>query len=100
MGEGKYTIVFFDLGGSSSMRKTWKSYLAEVHAVIFVVDAAAPTRFEEACTTLGALLENEQMMGKPLLVSAPGNPGVISKPLCLQLAVQASRWKAGRHDDL
>lgn len=68
MGEGKYTVVFFDLGGSSSMRKTWRSYLAEVHGVIFVVDAAAPARFAEAATTLSGLLESEQMKGKPLLV--------------------------------
>ncbi|MEW5313625.1 MAG: hypothetical protein WDW38_005178 [Sanguina aurantia] len=70
MGEGKYTVVFFDLGGSSSMRKTWRSYLAEVHAVVFVVDAAAPARFAEAATTLSGLLENRQMKGKPLLVFA------------------------------
>eukprot|EP00798_Chlamydomonas_sp_ICE-L_P003193 gene3193-13210_t len=43
----KYSVQVFDLGGGSRIRKIWKTYFAEVHGVIFVVDSSDKTRFEE-----------------------------------------------------
>mmetsp|Transcript_1848 Transcript_1848/g.5596 ORF Transcript_1848/g.5596 Transcript_1848/m.5596 type:complete len:288 (-) Transcript_1848:83-946(-) len=42
----------------------------QVHGVIYVVDAAAPERFEEAKETLDKTLESEGIPGKPVLIFA------------------------------
>eukprot|EP00960_Hanusia_phi_P052255 761356-Hanusia_phi.AAC.2 len=41
-----------------------------VHGIIYVVDAAAPDRFEEAKETLDKTLESEGIPGKPVLIFA------------------------------
>ncbi len=43
----RFTMQVFDLGGGRNIRRVWKSYLAEVHAVVFVVDAADGGRLPE-----------------------------------------------------
>ena len=40
-------LHFYDVGGGKQIRAIWKSYYADVHAAIFVVDAADPSRFDE-----------------------------------------------------
>lgn len=70
MKEGKYTIQVFDLGGGKNIRSVWKKYLAEVHAVVYVVDAADTARFEEARQALHEALSSPYMADKPLLVFA------------------------------
>ena len=40
-------VVFWDLGGQNKMRKVWESYYLEANAVVFVVDSADPTRFND-----------------------------------------------------
>ncbi|KXZ48851.1 hypothetical protein GPECTOR_25g436 [Gonium pectorale] len=68
--EGKYKIDAFDLGGSKGIRSVWSRYLAEVHAIIYVVDAADSGRFEESRKALQDVLENQYMLDKPILVFA------------------------------
>jgi ADP-ribosylation factor related protein 1 len=41
-------LVFWDLGGAASLRGIWDKYYGEAHGIMFVVDAAAPQRFDEA----------------------------------------------------
>ena len=52
VGLSKFAIEVFDLGGSKSIRKIWEKYYAEVHGIIFVVDASDEERLAEAKTTL------------------------------------------------
>ncbi|GFR50683.1 hypothetical protein Agub_g12935, partial [Astrephomene gubernaculifera] len=68
--EGKYKIEVFDLGGSKTIRSVWKKYLAEVHAIVYVVDAADPQRFEESRKTIQDVLDNQYMLDKPILIFA------------------------------
>ncbi len=68
--EGKYKIEVFDLGGGKSIRSVWKKYLAEVHAIVYVVDAADSQRFEESKKTLVEVLESQYMRDKPIVVFA------------------------------
>jgi signal recognition particle receptor subunit beta len=45
------SLVFWDLGGAASLRGIWEKYYKDTHAIIYVVDAADPDRFEEAKVT-------------------------------------------------
>lgn len=60
----------FDLGGGKNIRRVWKAYLAEVHGVVFVVDAADPSRFAECKEVLHSTLEQQHLLDKPILVFA------------------------------
>eukprot|EP00955_Chlamydomonas_euryale_P059593 357425-Chlamydomonas_euryale.AAC.5 len=63
-------IEIFDLGGSTSVRRIWKSYFSEVHAVLYVVDAADGARFEESMTALHDSLKLAHLADKPVVVYA------------------------------
>ncbi|CAJ1962398.1 unnamed protein product [Sphenostylis stenocarpa] len=63
-------LVFWDLGGQPGLRTIWEKYYEEAHAVIFVVDAASPSRFEDAKSTLEKVLRHEDLQGAPLLILA------------------------------
>ncbi|EFJ49054.1 hypothetical protein VOLCADRAFT_59967 [Volvox carteri f. nagariensis] len=68
--EGKYKIEVFDLGGGKTFRSVWSKYLAEVHAIVYVVDAADSQRFEESKKALHDVLECHYMREKAILVFA------------------------------
>ncbi|XP_051142540.1 uncharacterized protein LOC127259327 isoform X1 [Andrographis paniculata] len=63
-------LVFWDLGGQPGLRSIWEKYYEEAHAVIFVVDAACPSRFEESKSALEKVLQHEDLQGAPLLILA------------------------------
>lgn len=63
-------LTLYDVGGGVNIRGIWKSYYADVHAAVFVVDAAAPERFAEAAKLLRDASQHEYLRGKPLLVLA------------------------------
>ena len=61
-------IHAFDLGGHMAMRKVWREYFPKIDAVVYLVDAADPTRFEESKAELDKLLNNEDIGRIPVLV--------------------------------
>ncbi|XP_047162696.1 ADP-ribosylation factor-related protein 1 [Vigna umbellata] len=63
-------LVFWDLGGQPGLRSIWEKYYEEAHAVIFVIDAASPSRFEDAKSALEKVLRHEDLQGAPLLILA------------------------------
>eukprot|EP00891_Asterochloris_glomerata_P002104 jgi/Astpho2/2104/Aster-00586 len=63
-------LVFWDLGGKADLRSIWDKYFAESHAVIYVVDAAAPQRLTEARSALEQALGSRELYDAPLLVLA------------------------------
>lgn len=67
---GKHRLRIFDVGGGAGIRGIWQSYYADVHGVIFVVDATETVRFEEARELLHAAYAHAYLVGKPLLVVA------------------------------
>ncbi|EQC26904.1 hypothetical protein SDRG_15237 [Saprolegnia diclina VS20] len=82
--------MFVDLGGGPTFRAVWKEYYADAHAVIYVVDAAAPARFAEAATILSQAMEHPLLVGKPLLIFANKKdlPGAVNeKQFCRDLQV-------------
>lgn len=63
-------LVFWDLGGQLGLRSIWEKYYEEAHAVVFVIDAACPSRFEDSKSALEKVLRHEDLQGAPLLILA------------------------------
>uniref|UniRef100_A0A7S0S3I3 ADP-ribosylation factor-like protein 6 n=1 Tax=Chlamydomonas leiostraca TaxID=1034604 RepID=A0A7S0S3I3_9CHLO len=66
--QAKIRVV--DLSGAAKYMSLWPHYYREVQAVIFVVDAADPSRFQDAADCLSKVLAHEDLRGRPLLVLA------------------------------
>jgi len=58
----------YDLGGHETARRIWKDYFATVDGIIFLVDAADRTRFQEAREELTHLLEDQALASVPFVV--------------------------------
>jgi len=58
----------YDLGGHETARRIWKDYFATVDGIIFLVDAADRTRFQEAKEELNGLLEEPSLVNVPFVV--------------------------------
>lgn len=65
---GKVKFRTFDLGGHETARRIWKDYYASVDGIIFLVDAADRTRFEEARNELAFLLDDPCLAQVPIAV--------------------------------
>ncbi|CAA0830069.1 GTP-binding protein 1 [Striga hermonthica] len=63
-------LIFWDLGGQPGLRSIWEKYYEEAHAVIYVIDAACPSRFEDSKSALEKVLRHEDLQGAPLLILA------------------------------
>lgn len=58
----------FDLGGHEIARRVWKDYYAQVHAIIYLVDAADRERFPESKRELDSLLSDDNLATVPFVV--------------------------------
>merc|ERR1712083_255850 len=65
---GNICFRTYDLGGHETARRIWKDYFAAVDGVIFLVDAADRTRFQEAQEELHRLLEEPSLAEVPIVV--------------------------------
>merc|ERR1712051_807361 len=57
-----------DLGGHETARRIWKDYFAALDGVVFLVDAADRTRFQEAREELHRLLDEPCLADVPFVV--------------------------------
>ncbi|CAI5949636.1 unnamed protein product [Closterium sp. NIES-64] len=86
----KAKLIFWDLGGQIGLRTIWEKYYEEAHAVIYVVDAACPDRFDDARGALEKVLRHEDLVGAPILIFAnkqdlPSAVGEEDLTHCLEL---------------
>ncbi len=65
---GDFNVTFYDLGGGSRIRGVWPQYFADVHGIIYVVDAVDSARLEEAAKELHAAQQHPMVIGKPTLM--------------------------------
>lgn len=72
-------MTMWDLGGQAKIRSCWKKYFLQANAVIFVIDSADATRFDEAKTELSNMLENMDLRDIPLLVYANKQDNPLAK---------------------
>ncbi|SCU71741.1 ADP-ribosylation factor-like protein [Trypanosoma equiperdum] len=63
-------FVVWDVGGQKSLRSYWRHYFDHTDALVFVIDSADMERIEEARTELHYILEEEKLVGVPLLLFA------------------------------
>ncbi|GAQ77681.1 GTP-binding ADP-ribosylation factor-like protein [Klebsormidium nitens] len=76
----KCKLIFWDLGGQLGLRSIWEKYYEEAHAVLYVVDAACQSRFEDVKNALARVMQHVELDGAPILVLANKQdlPGAIS----------------------
>jgi len=60
----------WDIGGQKSIRPYWRNYFENTDVLIYVIDSADRTRFEESGIQLAELLEEEKLTGTPVLIFA------------------------------
>ena len=48
-----FEISFTHFSCQPGLRTIWEKYFEEAHALIYVIDAACPSRFEDAKSALG-----------------------------------------------
>jgi GTP-binding protein SAR1 len=62
------SFAAYDLGGHVQARQSWKDYFVSVSAVVFIIDAADPSRFAEAREQLDGLLGDDLLKAAPFLI--------------------------------
>ena len=59
MGNVRYN--FYDVFGHHSARRTWHEYIQSPDAVVFLIDASHPERFDEAKAELDKLIRMPEL---------------------------------------
>ncbi|NP_001127754.1 uncharacterized protein LOC100174971 [Zea mays] len=79
--DAKAKLVFWDLGGQVSLRTIWEKYYEEAYAIMYVIDAATASSFEDSKSALEKVIRHEHLRGAPLLIVANKQdlPGVIDE---------------------
>nr|XP_056719488.1 ADP-ribosylation factor-like protein 3 isoform X1 [Euleptes europaea] len=65
-----FKLSVWDIGGQRAIRAYWKKYLVSTDILIYVIDSADQKRFEETGQELSELVEEDNLIGVPLLVFA------------------------------
>ncbi|KAL6851240.1 hypothetical protein ACO1O0_008368 [Amphichorda felina] len=65
---GHVTLKCWDIGGQPRFRNMWERYCRGVNAIVFIVDIADTELIPQAKDELHALMNNQTLLGIPLLV--------------------------------
>ena len=70
VGDLKMQVKLWDLGGRSSVRSYWPAYYGRANAIAYVIDTTDRHRLAENSAVLQHLLDDDELIGLPLLVFA------------------------------
>ena len=70
LGSSSTLLRLWDLGGRASVRHYWPAYYGKAQAIAFVIDTTDRHRLEENSAVLQHLLDDDELIGLPLLVLA------------------------------
>eukprot|EP00052_Salpingoeca_macrocollata_P030713 m.320694 g.320694 ORF g.320694 m.320694 type:complete len:185 (-) comp24348_c0_seq1:81-635(-) len=90
--KGNVTIKLWDIGGQQRFRSMWERYCRGVNAIVYMVDAADPSKMDAAKQELHALLEKPALQGIPVLVL--GNKNDLPNALGVEQLIEALNLKA------
>ena len=65
-----FKLNVWDIGGQKSIRPYWRNYYNSTDAIIYVIDAADRRRMEETGIELQQLLDEELLVGIPIVIYA------------------------------
>jgi len=65
-----FKLNVWDIGGQRRIRPYWRNYFENTDILIYVIDSTDQNRFEETGEELTELLEDEKLVGVPLLIFA------------------------------
>mmetsp|Transcript_85302 Transcript_85302/g.204346 ORF Transcript_85302/g.204346 Transcript_85302/m.204346 type:complete len:221 (-) Transcript_85302:23-685(-) len=74
------TMFCWDVGGRCSLRPYLRRFYENADGIIYVVDSADRKRFEQAGDELRQILQDELLLGKPLLVLANKQDLISARP--------------------
>ncbi|KJE95914.1 GTPase [Capsaspora owczarzaki ATCC 30864] len=66
----KNRIIFWDLGGQTSLQSLWNKYYEEAHGVVYVVDSSDPDRIRQSQEAFDQLVGDSNLENVPILVLA------------------------------
>lgn len=67
---GSCQVHFWDVGGQRGIRAYWRNYFEETDGLVFVIDAGAPHRLQEALGELRGLLGQDRLANASILLLA------------------------------
>lgn len=67
---GPHQLHFWDVGGQRGIRAYWRNYFEETDGLVFVIDAGAPHRLQEALAELKGLLGQDRLANASILLLA------------------------------
>lgn len=92
------SFTVWDVGGQDKIRPLWRHYFTGCEGLIFVIDSADKSRFQEAKGELDWILESDEMDGVPVVVLAnkqdlpkAATPSEVASRLGLQ-DVRSRKW--------
>lgn len=65
---GSVNMNAFDLGGHEAMRKIWREYFPKIDAIVYLIDAADPSRFQESKAEFDRIINTSEIGKIPILV--------------------------------
>lgn len=65
---GNVHMNAFDLGGHEAMRKIWREYFPKIDAIVYLIDAADPSRFAESKAEFDRIVNTSEIGKIPILV--------------------------------
>ncbi|XP_045423118.1 ADP-ribosylation factor-like protein 11 [Lemur catta] len=94
---GHVLLTFWDVGGQSQLRASWKDHLEGTDVLVYVLDSTDEARLPEAAAELTEVLGDPNMAGVPFLVLANKQevPGALSL-LDIRNSLRPERFRGRR----